>query len=165
MRASMNVRGRRPEPRLRPVVSATLNDLVREIDRGGRRSRASAEGRVREVVARARLRARALLVLLPLALASTLFRAASPRLLGMEAPTAAEQQELLRSELPLVVEEIDAYLEEHGALVANLDAIDPCYGPEIRFQALTDHHYRLELGRGSETIAYDSEQAEKEGAP
>jgi hypothetical protein len=149
----------RGEPQLRPAPAAALTDLLNELELGGRRSRAAAERHAKEESARRRRAKRALWALIPFVAASSLFHAASGRLLGIAAPGAEERRARLRAELELAVEEIDAYLVDNGALVANLSAIDSSYDHGYRFEALSDRRYRLVIRRGGESVAYDSDDA------
>lgn len=145
-----------PSVRTSPSVASALRDLVDELE--GRDSRSAAERRRRDEEERARARrATWLLTLLaPLVAASFLFRAAAPSFLGIEEPTAAERHLTLASELHLMIEEIEAYREEHEVLVSDLTVIDRFYGEGVRFEALSERRYRLTLARHGETITHVS---------
>lgn len=140
-------------------VSSALRELMAELEECERPPRPRRPARAPKKHDSKRVSAWPLALLAPLVAASMVFRAEAPRLLGIEPPPPAERRVLLAAERDRIVEEIEVYLEEHGALVANLDAIDAHYGRGVRFSALSDWDYRVEIRRDGETVAYDSTES------
>lgn len=155
---------KRPPVKASPSVAFVLRDVVNEVENPGAPSLMKALRQADEERRRKRRAAWQLIGLTPLVVLSIVFHATAPRLLGIEEPAAVERHRLLVSELELLVEEIEAYREEHEVLVSDLTAIDRYYGEGVRFEALNDHEYRLTLTRDGETIAYTSEsESSREG--